>query len=74
MKKRVLKLYTLNALAKELGVSYGYLRSLVGKHTESQVANFRGFNLIGGGRRGWYAYSEKETIEIQIIDAEEEKD
>jgi hypothetical protein len=63
-----LKIYTLEALATELDVSYQYLRKVLGRYQRGEIASFKGYKFFGEHNKAWYAYSE--DADLQIVKAE----
>ena len=72
--KSPIKLYTLKALAQELGSSYGYLKHLMLRVKKEEIDSWRGYRFIAlgdGKRSNWIAYPEHLNIELIEVDSAE---
>jgi hypothetical protein len=66
-----IKLYTLKALAQELGTSYGYLKHVMLRIKKGEIEGWRGYRFIAlgdGKRSNWIAYPE--DLDIELIEAD----
>ena len=64
----MLKLYTMKALAKTLGLNYDNMRQVVYRLTkQSEEPSYKGYRLIsvGDGKRlTWLAHPEKQKVQV----------
>ena len=73
-KKKVVKLYTLYALAEKLEISYQYLRQhVLDRYKRGEIDNFKGFKFFGEPNKTWYAY-EASDVDIEIVKARSEEE